>query len=313
MKNIMPFNVDMINDKIFPAEHGQTILDASLNAGIPHYHVCGGKARCSTCRIIIEDGVENVSPPNKAELSLRKKKKYPNNVRLSCQTKVLNGDIKIQRIIKDDTDLNLYVYSDYCENIQTVGDERAMALFFLDIRNFTPFVEQHLPFDVIHIIRRLNVLFNEKIVQHNGKILEYSGDGFYAVFGFDEEVKEAVNNAYKAGNEILDSLKKLNENYITKYFDHEINVGIGLHAGKVIVGKTGVKENNPYTVMGFPVNVASRLEAATKELNNSFVVSDYVYKFLNGINSAEQKQIKLKGVSELFDVRLMGKEYSFSS
>ena len=260
----------------------------------------------------MQEGGEHLSHPNKAELSLRMKKKFPENVRLACQTKVMSNDVKIQRIIRDETDLDLYVYGNDSENLQTVGEEKSMALFFLDIRNFTPFIEQHLPFDVIHIIRRLNIMFNDIIVEHKGKILEFTGDGFYAVFGFDEPIKEAVNNAYKAGKQILDSLIGLNENYITKYFDHKIDVGIGLHSGKVIVGKTGVKEHNPYMVMGLPVNVAARLESATKELNNNFVISEYVYEMLNGrSNSAEQKQIKLKGVSEPFCVRLMGQSYNY--
>ena len=307
----MPFTVNMKNDRVIPIEDGQTILEASLAAGVPHYHVCGGKAKCSTCRVIVQEGEENLSPPNKAELKLRKQKKFPGKVRLACQTKVIKADVTIQRIIRDETDLNLYVYGSECENIQTVGDERAMALFFLDIRNFTPFIEQHLPFDVIHIIRRLNIMFNDVIVEHKGKIIEYTGDGFYAVFGFDEPIKEAVNNAYTAGKQILESLIGLNENYITRYFDHKIDVGIGLHSGKVIVGKTGVKDYNPYTIMGFPVNVAARLEAATKELNNNFIISDYAYKFLNESNNAPQKQIELKGVSEPFCVRLIGENYSF--
>jgi len=307
----MPFTVYMKNDRVFPIEEGQTILDASLAVGIPHYHVCGGKARCSTCRVVVQEGGEHLSHPNKAEQILRRKKKFPENVRLACQTKGISNDVKIQRIIRDETDLDLYVYGNHCENLQTVGEEKQMALFFLDIRNFTPFIEQHLPFDVIHIIRRLNIMFSDIIVKHDGKIIEFTGDGFYAVFGFDEPIKEAVNNAYAAGIQILDSLIKLNENYITKYFDHKIDVGIGLHAGKVIVGKTGVKDYNPYTVMGFPVNVAARLESATKELNNNFIISDYTYKFLSENNNALEKQIKLKGVSEPFCVRLMGKNYSF--
>ncbi|MFC2094501.1 adenylate/guanylate cyclase domain-containing protein [Bacteroidota bacterium] len=301
----------MKNDSVIPIEDGQTILEASLAAGVPHYHVCGGKAKCSTCRVIVQEGEENLSPPNKAELKLRKQKKFPGKVRLACQTKVKKADVTIQRIIRDETDLDLYVYGSECENIQTVGDEKPMALFFLDIRNFTPFIEQHLPFDVIHIIRRLNIMFNDVIVEHKGKIIEYTGDGFYAVFGFDEPIKEAVNSAYTAGNQILELLIKLNESYITKYFDHKIDVGIGLHSGKVIVGKTGVKEHSPYTVMGFPVNIAARLEAATKELNNNYIISDDAYKFLNESNNAPEKQINLKGVSEPFSVRLMGKNYSF--
>ncbi len=306
----MSFKIELINEKSFEIIEDQTILQASLEAGIPHYHACGGKARCSTCRIIVQEGEQYLSSPNKAELKLREQKKFPENVRLACQTKVIASNVKIQRIIKDEADLDLYVYGKSSENIQTVGDEKSMALFFLDIRDFTPFIEKHLPFDVIHIIRRLNILFNEVIVQHKGKILEYSGDGFYAVFGFDEPVNIAVNNAYQAGKQILLSLPKLNDNYITKYFDYKIDVGIGLHAGRVIVGKTGVKENNLYTVMGLPVNVAARLESATKEMNNNFIVSDYVYDMLADQNdSREQKQINLKGVSEPFVVRLMGEPF----
>ena len=308
----MSFKINFINEKIIEIKEEQTILQASLQAGIPHYHACGGNAECSTCRVVVQEGGEHLSHPNKAEQNLRMKKKFPENVRLACQTKVISNDVKIQRIIRDETDLDLYIYGNHCENLQTVGDEKPMALFFLDIRNFTPFIEQHLPFDVIHIIRRLNIMFNDIIVEYKGKIIEFTGDGFYAVFGFDEPIKEAVNSAYTAGKQILDSLIRLNENYITKYFDHKIDVGIGLHSGKVIIGKTGVKENNPYTVMGFPVNVAARLESATKELNNNFVISEYVYEMLNGrSDSAEQKKIRLKGVSEPFCVRLMGKGYNY--
>lgn len=303
--------IEFLNEKVIPIQDDQTILKASLEAGIPHYHACGGKARCSTCRVVVQEGGEHLSHPNKAEQNLRMKKKFPENIRLACQTKVTSNDVKIQRIIRDETDLDLYVYGNHCENLQTVGEEKQMALFFLDIRNFTPFIEHHLPFDVIHIIRRLNIMFSDIIVKHNGKIIEFTGDGFYAVFGFDEPIKEAVNNAYTAGKQILDALIGLNENYITKYFDHKIDVGIGLHAGKVIVGKTGIKDYNPYTVMGFPVNVAARLESATKELNNNFIISDYAYKFLGEKNNAPQKQIKLKGVSKPFCVRLMGKGYNY--
>ena len=306
----MSFKIELINEKSFEIIEDQTILQASLEAGIPHYHACGGKALCSTCRVVVQEGEEKLSPPNKEELKLREQKKFPDNVRLACQTKVVASDVKIQRIIKDEADLDLYVYGESSENIQTVGDVKSMALFFLDVRDFTPFIQKHLPFDVIHIIRRLNILFNEVITLHKGKIIEYSGDGAYAVFGFDEPVSEAVNNAYKAGKQILSSIHKLNDNYITKYFDYKIDVGIGLHAGRVIAGKTRVKENNNYTVMGFPVNVAARLESSTKELNNNFIISEFVYGMLDQQNGlTEQRQINLKGVSEPFLVRLMGKPF----
>jgi len=180
-------------------------------------------------------------------------------------------------------------------------------LFFLDIRDFTPFIEKHLPFDVIHIIRRLMMMFTNLINANGGKLIEFAGDGLYAAFGFDNKINEAVNDAVRAGKEICKELKKLNDNYISKYFEEEIKIGIGLHAGKVIVGDKGI-QGSSLTVMGFPVNIASRLETATKELNNNFIISDYTHSFLNGI-SAEAKRINLKGVSEPFSVRLIGEEY----
>ena len=72
----MPFKIELINEKSFEISEDQTILQASLNAGIAHYHACGGKARCSTCRIVVQDGEEKLSVPNKAELKLKKQKHY---------------------------------------------------------------------------------------------------------------------------------------------------------------------------------------------------------------------------------------------
>jgi len=90
-----------------------------------------------------------------------------------------------------------------------------------------------------------------------------------------------------------------------------MEIGIGLHVGKVIVGDMGVDDKSSLTAMGFPVNVAARLESATKELNNNFIISDYAYKFLSKNNNEPRKQIKLKGVSEPFNVRLIGQSFDY--
>ena len=308
----MSFKIDFINEKSIEVEKGQTILQASLDAGIPHYHVCGGNAKCSTCRIIVSEGEENLSPQNKEEKTLRKKRNFPAQVRLACQTKVVKGDVKVQRIIKDETDFNIYIPGEDEGFIHGIGQEKELALFFLDIRNFTPFIEQHLPFDVIHIIRRLTKLFNDTVEANGGKIIELMGDGFYALFGLNNEIRVAVNSAVKAGYEIIEKLCELNRTYIKEYFDVVIEVGIGLHAGRVIIGERDAGGIRVLSAMGFPVNVASRLESATKELSNNFIISEYVYELLKDKSEPkEQKQIKLKGVSDPFSVRLMGKKFLY--
>jgi len=197
---------------------------------------------------------------------------------------------------------------------QETDVDRDMALFFLDIRNFTPFVERHGAGDVIYVIRKLFSAFQNSIRVHRGQIIETSGDGFYAAFGFDCPIEEAVNAAVQAGMSILKHLEILNEKSFRKDLNQSIEIGMGLHAGKVATGRIllGTKEHT--IVMGYPVNVASRLQSATKELNNSFVVSDYVFSMLKRAPAnIRTTSIPLKGVSAPVKVHLLGKPYTTTS
>jgi adenylate cyclase len=306
------YTLELVNEAVIKIEAGQSILEASLAADVPHYHTCGGRAQCSTCRVLVISGMENLTPMNEFELSLRTRKKFADDIRLACQTKVTGDNVKLKRIIKDEEDLRLYVTGETAIAHQSLGEEKELALFFLNIRNFSSFMEMHLPFDVIHIIRRLAVLFTSVVNSYNGKIIESSGDGFYAVFGLNEEIEPAVQNAYNSSRKILGDLKQLNEKYIKKFFDHEIEVGIGIHSGKVMIGNTGYGGVGTIMAMGFPVVIAARLEEATKELNNNLIVSEHVFKFLKPEeNNVVQKKIKLKGVSKAIEVRLLGEQYSY--
>ncbi|MFZ6012064.1 MAG: adenylate/guanylate cyclase domain-containing protein [Bacteroidota bacterium] len=160
---------------------------------------------------------------------------------------------------------------------QETESEKEMALFFLDIRNFTPLVEKHQAPDVIHIAKKLFSTFQNIIRIHRGRIIETSGDGFYAAFGLDRDVKDAVNAAVFAGMAILETLEDLNERSFEKNLGQRIEVGIGVHVGKVATGNLHLGAHDHFVVMGYAVNVASRLQAATKELNNNFIISSAVY------------------------------------
>lgn len=236
---------------------------------------------------------------------------FPHNVRLACQTYVQNAPVKLHRIIRDEADIALYTNDFDDAASHQIGSQKELALFFLDIRDFTPFIQAFLPFDVIHIMRRLFALFRHSIEAEDGRIIETAGDGLYAVFGLNTIIKEAVEQAVRAGKSMLEDIVTFNENYVEPHFNHNFQIGIGLHYGKVIVGNVGLGINNNLTVMGLPVNIASRLQAATKTLNNSFVVSEDVYKLLQPKEEeAPATQINLKGVRGQFIVRLMGAPYA---
>lgn len=303
------FWIEFIGDRSVKIEEDQTILVASLAAGIPHYHACGGNAKCSTCRILVQMGQEFLTPCNEKEMLLRTTMHLPSNVRLACQTYVKGSPVHVHRIIRDETDIHLYIDEDTQADVQNIGEEKELALFFLDIRDFTPFMENNLAFDVIHVMRRLFGLFRKCIELYSGKIIETVGDGLYAVFGFSDDIKLATNNACKAGMAILSELIVFNEQYLEKHFNHCFQVGIGLHTGTVILGNIGIGVNNNLTVMGLPVNIASRLQGATKQENNSFIVSDKAFQMLDDPPASVQKQIELKGLKEDFKVHLIGNKY----
>jgi adenylate cyclase len=303
------FTIELLGDSSIPISREQTILEASLEAGVPHFHACGGKGKCSTCRILVREGGENLSAFTQKEVDIHKHIPFPPNVRLACQTYVRGENVQVHRMIRDETDIQFYIKEDTAIDLEYTGEEKEMALFFLDIRNFTPFIETYLPFDVIHIMRRLFTLFRKAIEANDGRIIETAGDGFYAAFGFDTEIAKAVANAAKAGMQIMDDLETFNESYMYKNFRHRFQVGIGLHAGRVIIGNIGIGVNNNLTVTGLPVNIAARLQAATKELNNNFIISDYAFTCLEDQPHTSVQEIQLKGIKEKVAVHLMGIPY----
>jgi adenylate cyclase len=189
--------------------------------------------------------------------------------------------------------------------------EKEMALFFLDIRNFTPLVEKHQALDVIHIVKKLFSRFQNIIRIHRGQIIETSGDGFYAAFGFDRGAREAVNASVQAGMAILETLDNLNIQSFEKTLGQRIDVGIGVHVGKVATGNLHLGSKDHFVVMGYPVNVASRLQTATKELNNNFIISSAVFNMLKRPQPDScPVKVNLKGVTHPCELHLIGRAYA---
>jgi adenylate cyclase len=187
--------------------------------------------------------------------------------------------------------------------------EKNLALFFVDIRDFTPLLASRSAMEVLPLLQRLFTIFRQAIHAHWGQIIETAGDGLYAVFGLEEDFEQAPSSALAAGLDILAGVAQANETYFGPRYQHHFQVGMGLHVGKVIVGQLGLGVNNQPTVMGYPVNVASRLQEATKQLNNSFLISADTFRLLENPPLAAGEWITLKGVSRPLKVYLVGHPY----
>jgi len=144
-----------------------------------------------------------------------------------------------------------------------------------------------------------------------GKVVEVAGDSLYAVFGLQTELRESVNNAYQAAKVMFQTVTLFHEAYDEPFDGGPLEIGVGLHAGKVFVGEFGLDQAPQLSVMGLPVNIASRLQAKTKELNNDMILSEDAYQLLTDDTSMVSHQmVKLQGISQEQQVWLAGKPYN---
>src|SRR3954451_4442827 len=212
-------------------EPHETILRASLRAGVPHAHACGGNARCSTCRVQVVDGLEACAPRTDKERELAARLRFAPEVRLACQTTV-SGDVTVRRLVLDQTDLELIVRPDATEAVEPIGEERSLAIMFADIRGFTPFAEPLLPYDVVHALNRYYDEVGRVIAEHEGHIDNYMGDGLLAVFGLDGTPGCAVR-AVATARGVLAGVERLKP-YFQAVYGRSFDIGIGIHHGEVI-------------------------------------------------------------------------------
>src|SRR3954463_16037656 len=96
----------ILDQRTIEIDRSETILQGSLRARIPHAHACGGNARCSTCRILILEGLDHCDPRNVKEQLLADRLHFSSEIRLACQT-TITGAVTLRRLVLDDEDLQL--------------------------------------------------------------------------------------------------------------------------------------------------------------------------------------------------------------
>ncbi|MGD9688219.1 MAG: peroxidase family protein [Phycisphaerales bacterium] len=268
-----------------------TLLQMALKNGLPHIHACGGNGRCSTCRVMVHEGLEHCQPRNAVEQAMAGRKGMESNIRLACQTKV-TGPVRLRRLVLDDADLEVAVAA----GAITTGREAKLAILFSDVREFTRFSEKQLPYDVVHVINRYFRGMGEVILAHDGFIDKYVGDGLMALFGLnDPDGAKACRDAVSAGLAMIESLQDLNA-YLQKNFGAQFGMGVGIHFGSAVIGNVGHPRRMQYTAIGDAVNTASRVESATKEAGVSLLVSGAVHQIIGPLlKTGAELEVSLKG------------------
>ncbi len=179
------------------------------------------------------------------------------------------------------------------------GKHATLAIMFIDIRNFTQMVERMSPESASRLLGdyRSNIL--DIVEAHGGMVDKFIGDGALVLFGLNQSSKMAASQSVVAATELLERLDKWNLRRATRH-KPTIAIGIGLHMGSVVVGAIGDERRLEFTVIGDEVNVAARVEQATKATKFDLLATSAI------INEANAPS--MDGWHELGDVALRGRE-----
>ena len=269
---------------------GMTVLEALRAARIPHASVCGGRGRCSTCRVHIDAGAEHLPPPHDDELKVLRRIAAPVSVRLACQLRPL-ADLSVTPLLPASA-----TAADAMERAEYQrSEERSVAVLFADLRGFTRLAESRLPYDVVFVLNRYREEMARAIESAGGVVNEFIGDGVMALFGLDSDVETGCRQAITAAGVMLERLGHLNRTLAAE-LSEPLRVGIGIHAGPVILGEMGYANLKGITVVGDVVNIASRLEEMTKRFGAPVVMSEDAASHVgNGIAGWQRHQVEVRG------------------
>jgi len=246
---------------------GWTVLEASRSAGIPHASVCGGRGRCSTCRIRVGGDPALLPLPTPLELRVLQRVGAAPNVRLACQLRP-SRDLAVTPLFQPTVSAKLPAGA-------RDGREREIAVLFADLRGFTRLAERKLPYDVVFILNRYFEAVGGAIADAGGIANQYTGDGVMALFGVETGPEAACRQALLASVAMVARVQKLSR-ALGAELEAPFRLGIGIHTGPAVVGEMGYGETRYLTAVGDTVHVASRLEALTKDYQCQLVASEEV-------------------------------------
>lgn len=274
-------------------EGAVNLLELLVERGLPIAHLCGGRARCTTCRIWIFDGLANTSERTMNEAAMADKLDLPDQVRLACQT-VVNGQVGLRRLVLDKTDEILDSQMGKSGPSGPVGREVEVAVLFTDVAGYTEMSDALPPYDIVHLLNRFFSRAGDAIAENAGVVDNYMGDAILALFGLHDE-DDAALGAVRSGFGVLEAARELSH-YTERAYGIDFSVRVGIDFGEVVYGTMGAKESSRETVIGDTVNVASRLEAANKVTDTDMLVSQSVYDLTgNSVAYGEQHELDLKG------------------
>jgi adenylate cyclase len=255
------------NGRNMPILPGATVLETLRANGIPHASVCGGRARCTTCRVLVTKGLEQLPEPTGLEAKALARIGATPGMRLACQIRP-TADLAVLPLMPADAGA-----LDGSIRGGLEGRERLITILFIDLRASTALAEGKLPYDVLFILNQFFHEMTQALIGSNGHYSQFTGDGLMALYGlYAADPKSGPADAVRGAQQMLERLDQLNYR-LRGDLREPLRIGVGIHFSEAIVGAMGPPRSQVITAIGDAVNTCARLESLTKEYGCSVVIS----------------------------------------
>lgn len=255
--------VEVPDGRTLPVAKGATLLQVLQDRSVPIGAVCGGKARCTTCRVRLSDCSQPQRPAGPLEAAALARIGAPPGTRLACQLKPV-GRMQVVPLLR---------------RVEKAGPqpltfehmrETEVIAFCSDLRDSTRLADLNLPYDLFDLMSTYQQIVQRSVAAHGGIVISVSGDGIMALFMTDRSPPTAARAALAAAGQALRDLDELSQDWDAQS-PAPLRVGIGIHLGAGVVGLA--HEEPRLHFFGAAANLAHRLQAGTKDAAGRVLVS----------------------------------------
>jgi adenylate cyclase len=247
---------------------GWSVLEASRGFHLPHASMCGGRARCSTCRVRVTAGEEVCPAAQPDERATLDRIDAPPDVRLACQLRP-QGDISIIPLVRTER-------PNYRLTTPQRSAEREIVVLFCDFLNRAELAGEHMPQDLLYVLTLCIEAIGNCIRAAHGTMSYVELDSLCALFGLERGSDQAARQALQAAAAIERAMSELNDR-LGRQWNCKVEIAVSIHAGPAVVGEVGSSDPPAVMAIGEAVDVANELRKAAASHRKPFAISEPVY------------------------------------
>jgi adenylate cyclase len=250
-----------------PVLPGATVLETLRQSGIPHASACGGRARCTTCRILVTRGLDSLPAPSRLESAALARIGATPGMRLACQIRP-TADLSVMPLLAANASAAQGAIRGGIE-----GSERLITVVFVNLRDPEILGKAKLPYDLLYILNQFFHEMTKALDATNGHYAQFASDGLMALYGLNvKDPATGAADALRGAREMLARIAQLNSR-LRGDLPQPLRIGIGIHFSEAIVGAMGPPASQIISAIGETVNTCARLERLTKKHDCPVIVS----------------------------------------